>query len=196
MFQSLLVLLSLDFLGETHFCQFDYESRVLAIFLIFLHWNVLISRNTYVNNLAYYYYYYFTLCEFFTPVLTGGFSMMSVWQQVSSSLVIILTDFNSTVVWIVSILSLTSSSSGQFQRIQLQMLSPLLPCPTTFYALWQDPSICLSFLFYFHSMVRWNDKIHLLTSNFILWSVGMAKSISWLVLSFYGLLEWQNPLVD
>ena len=79
----------------------------------------------------------------------------------------------------VSILPLISSSprlfsrvlGGSFQRHQLQFVLRSLSCSTHFSALWQDPSICLYFRFFFFdfcSMVCWNSKIQELTSSFIL----------------------------
>ena len=56
-------------------------------------------------------YCYFSSCEFFTPLLTGGFSLESEWQQVTSDLQdsSLLADFNCTVI-LVSILPLILNS--------------------------------------------------------------------------------------
>ena len=49
---------------------------------------------------------YHNLCGFCTPVLAGGFSLESEWQQVSRTLLNSLFNLNNSVIWIFSLLSL------------------------------------------------------------------------------------------
>ena len=74
---------------------------------------------------------------FFTPVLTEVSDNKSL--QVSRTLLIILADFNSAVVFMVSILPLISSSASPFSRVletvsrfQWQLVSLTTSCSTTF----------------------------------------------------------------
>ena len=53
-----------------------------------------------------------------------------------------------------------------FQVLQLKLVSPSPSYPTDFVVLWQDPNICLSFRFYFHSLVLWNSNVHEMTGSF------------------------------
>ena len=71
------------------------RSRYLSLFshsFSFILWSAGTAKSTILQVLFYYYnyyycyYYYYTPHEFFSPVLTGGFSLKSVWQQVSSGL--------------------------------------------------------------------------------------------------------------
>ena len=50
----------------------------------------------------------FNLCEFITPVLTGCFSLTSEFPRVSRTRLSILVDHNSVMIWMASILLLTS----------------------------------------------------------------------------------------
>ena len=67
--------LSLSSLGCKALC-------IIISFLVF--WSI--CGSSYFIHFKNYYYYYFTPSKFFTPVLTGGFSLDSEWQQVYSSL--------------------------------------------------------------------------------------------------------------
>ena len=60
----------------------------------------------------------FTLCEFFTEVITGGFSLKSKSQfpKGSRTLLSILADLNNDVVWMIVILLLIPSYSCLFSR--------------------------------------------------------------------------------
>ena len=54
----------------------------------------------------------FNSFEFFTPVLADGSLLESEWQQVSRTLLSILTNLNNAVVWIISTCPLISKSSS------------------------------------------------------------------------------------
>ena len=96
------------------------------------------------------------------------------FPQTPRTLLSILVDFKSSLIWTVSILSLISSSFrrfsaswGLFQVHQLRLASPSPSCSITFLALKQDPNICLSFHFLLLS-VYWDDKIYKMTFSFLL----------------------------
>ena len=56
----------------------------------------------------------FPLCEYFTSIFVGGFSLKFEWQQVLRTLVSLLTDLISALVWIVSSCLLISSFHSLF----------------------------------------------------------------------------------
>ena len=113
--------------------------------------------------------HYFTPCEFFKPVLIGGFLLKSERQQVCSCLQA-LGYLNSAVVWMVSI----SPLKPIFSSLLYQTLGTWSKVPTTislivtfffhvFSALWQDPDIRLSFCFLLFLLDGpWYDKLLLL----------------------------------
>ena len=110
----------------------------------------LIFKNRF--RLDYVLFFFFTSFEFYSSVLTGGFSLKSELQQISSGLqdkafMLIL-----TAVWMVLILSPVSSFLSLFSSV----LGTIPRAPTTtgititfifysFSALWLDPNICESF---------------------------------------------------
>ena len=110
-------------------------------------------------------------------------------SQDSRTLLNILADLNSAVIWMVSILPLISNSLSQ-----LVSLSP--SCSTTFQLSGKIQVFVQHFTFFhFHSMIRRSGKIHEMTSSLlvntwsgllttILWSVCIAKSQRILCVSF------------
>ena len=77
------------------------------------------SSHSRITSSHYVLFHYLTLCDFFIPVLTGGFP----WRpsdckppHVSRTLLSILVDLNSAVVWMNSILFVISSSSSLLVR--------------------------------------------------------------------------------
>ena len=93
------------------------------------------------------YYYYLTPGNFFTPILTEGFpwSLVPASLQVSRTLLSILANFSSAMVWVASILPVISRSSNLFSRF----LGIVPKTPTMI-------GITITFMFYnfFISMVR------------------------------------------
>ena len=95
----------------------------------------------------------FTVWEFFESALTGSLSQEFEWQQVSSSLLNILTDLSNAVVWIVSTRSLISKSSSPFT-------DPLMIVPRT------SITICITVTFMFHSFFQFPGKVQIFTLLF------------------------------
>ena len=94
---------------------------------------------------------------------------------VSWTLLRILADFNSAMVWMAPILPLififTESFFGSFETVsnfKLQLIPPSLSYSTAFSSVWQDLSIWLSFRFLL--VIHWNDKIHKMTSFFFVFN--------------------------
>ena len=109
------------------------------------------------------------LSSFFTPFVTGVLSVKTKWQQVSRTLLSILTDLNTAVVWMVSILPLISSfPQSLFQTFEggsgdsnYNWYHRHFHVPRLFSALEQDPGICLFFLFFFtlcFIFTRWSSE--------------------------------------
>ena len=117
----------------------------------------------------------------FFPTSSNWCILTGVWVTASllnspRTLLSILADFNSAVIWLVSILLLVSSSPQLFlgtwllfQGLQLQVVSLSPSCSITFSVLSQSPNICPFFFFFFFCLPS---------------------------LSVYNLLERQNPLID
>ena len=80
--------------------------------------------------------YYFTPCEFFKPVLTGSFSLKFAFDQVFRTLLSILHDLKSSVVWMANILLLLVSCSyipftrPVSSRFSFWFLIPLVSFPS------------------------------------------------------------------
>ena len=132
-----------------------------------------LARSRYYHH--HYYCYYFIFCKSFLPVSTGVFSVKSEWQQVSLCLwdsQHIQANFNKAVVWMVSVLSLISSSSNLFSGN-----SRIVPkTPTTF---------GINIAFMFHSLFSPLAR-----------SKCFCVSFCFLSFALYDPLEWQNLLVD
>ena len=118
-------------------------------------------------------YYYLTPCEFFTPVLTGGFLLESKWWQVSIGIQDLEFQLILTVPWTkwfpFFLLFLVSPVSFQgffklFQQQELQMVPQTPSCSTVF---------------------QLSSKIQVFVYLFI-----------YFYFSLYALLEQQNPLDD
>ena len=125
-----------------------------------------ISNSLYIlSMIIIYYYYYFTFHRFFTPVLTGSFSLK--WRVTAS-----LQNSSQYFSWSSQCSSLSffhwspippiifPGPWGLFEEHQQQLISPSTFYSTDFSALWPDPIISFSFIF-------------------ILWSVAMAKFTRW-----------------
>ena len=123
--------------------------------------------------------YYFTPCEFFTPVLTGGFLMKAEWQQVPSDLQNI-SQYSGQSQQCYNLDCLNSSFDFQFFQSLFHAFGEHSKCtnynwyhchsyiPQLFFlVLWQGTSICLSLCFlYFHFVIHWNGKIPKRASSF------------------------------
>ena len=127
------------------------------------------------------FHYYFTPSDFFTPALADGLSLKSGWHDVSRTLLSILDNLSNTVVWMVSILPLTSnptSSWGPLKARQLPMVLSWLSCSTVFLILCQGSSICRSFSFLLFSRYGLPERLKSLDSKFFIiylhevWSTG------------------------
>ena len=96
---------------------------------------------------------------------------------VSRTLLSILADFNSAVVWMISILPLNPNSSNLFPR----SLRTITSVPTTF-----DITVTFMFHSFFSSQARTKySSIVLLSFIFSLWSPETGKSITWQGLFIY-----------
>ena len=117
--------------------------------------------------------------EFFTSVITDGFSLEFEWQQVSSSLSI-LAVLSNAVIWIVSTRPPTSKSSRPFNN-------PLIIVPKAPITI----GTIVTFMFhsFFYSLARSRYLSFFPYSfRFILWSAGTAKSTILQILFFCWLL--------
>ena len=117
--------------------------------------------------------YYLTLWEFFTPALTDSFSLKSEWQQsLSRTIISIMDDFRSTVVFMFSILPLISGWSN-FQVLVDCSKSPSYDKYHSCFCVPQFP--------------QQSDKVQIfvLLFTFILWFADTKKSTVW-----QGLLAW------
>ena len=101
-------------------------------------------------------YYYHTHCELSSPLES---------PQVSWTFLSILVDLNSQDSVDLQLFQFTIQSLRRpFQVCKLQLVSPSTSCSTVFFFSSHARSIVYLFIFfYFHSLVRWNDKIHLTT---------------------------------
>ena len=119
----------------------------------------------------------FTPWEFFTSVLADGLSLEFEWQQVSWTLLSILTVLNNAVVWMVSTRLPTSKSSILFNN-------PLVTVPKA------PITIGIIVTFMFHSFFNSLAKSRYLSFfshsfSFILWSAGTAKLTILQILFFF-----------
>ena len=111
---------------------------------------------------------FFTPLEFFTSVLTDGFSLEFEWQQVSRTCLRILAVLSNAVIWIVSVRLPISKSSRPFNN-------PLVIVPNALI------TIRTIVTFMFHSFFNSPARSRYLSFfsfsfRFILWSTGTAKS--------------------
>ena len=114
-------------------------------------------------------YHYLLLWGFSTPALANGLPLEFKWQQVSRTLLSILTDLNNTAVWMVFTHSLISKSSSPFTN-------PLMIVPTS------SITIGITVIFLFHSFFS---------------SLGLGTYLAFCFLSILfcgGLLGQQSPL--
>ena len=115
-------------------------------------------------------YYNFTPCEFIIPALAVGLSLVSEKQQLSLSL-LDSSQYSSLFQQCCILDDLDSSSDFQFLQSFFEAFrdrSKHRNCTITLMfhsvlALWQGPSICLSFhfFFFFYSLIHRDSKIHL-----------------------------------
>ena len=136
---------------------------------------VVASVNTFLSKKSTnsYIFIIFLLVSFSYQLYLIAFSQESEWQQDSSSLQNPSKYPSCAVIWMVSILSQISRTSSNFFRfLKIVPRAPtmiIIIVPFMFHSfstLWQGPGICSAFCLY--SLVCWNDKIHLLTSSFLL----------------------------
>ena len=114
----------------------------------------------------YYHYHYFIPCEFFTPVLVGDHSgCLNDCKSPESSwfLLCILADFNTAMVYMVSIFELISNYSGLFSMSLGTVPSTLVTFGiiTNLKFLFSSKVqvfVDLFAFFHFHSVVRWGKK--------------------------------------
>ena len=135
-----------------HLCWFD------GVCFVFPNFSSLKSSDFF---LIYHYYH----CEFFTLVLSDGFTQKSKHPRVCRTLLSIRADFDSAMVWMVSILPLIFNSSIFFSK-------PLESVPTA-------TSITVTFMFhsFFNSLTRTRYlSIFSRSFTFTLLSDGTAKS--------------------
>ena len=99
-----------------------------------------------------------------TPAFAGDFSLGSeLPPQVSRTLPSIWADINNAVGWITSNFFLISSSSSVWESLQthqLQLVSPLPLCSTFCFRSRSKYLFIFLLSFFFHFVVRRNDKIH------------------------------------
>ena len=115
--------------------------------------------------------------EIFKPALADGFPLKFVWQQVSRTLLSILTDLNNAVVLMVSTCPYISKSS----RLFTNPLEIVLSVPIT---------ISITVTFMFSSFLRSSARstclsLFLLSFSFILCTARMEKSMIRQILFFF-----------
>ena len=93
--------------------------------------------------------------------LTGVWVTGSLFRSLFGNLV----DYNNALVCMVLILPLISHSSIHFSKILETVPSAPSTTGITFILMFQSKIPVLAF-FYFHAVVRWNSKIHSMTSSF------------------------------
>ena len=124
----------------------------------------------------------FTPLEFFTSMLTDGFSLEFEWQQVSRTRLRILAVLSNAVVWIVSVRPPISKSSRPFNN-------PLVIVPNAPITI----GTIVTFMFhsFFNSLARSRYlSFFSLSFRFILWSTGTAKSTILQIFFFFCWLLW------
>ena len=108
-------------------------------------------------------------CEFFSPGLIGGLSMMSKRLQVSKTVLNIIADLNNAVIWKDLILPLISNSSSPF----FKHLWTFLKIPTII-----DARFTRVFLFFFYCMAKY-EYLSIFSLSFIPWYGPPELKILW-----------------
>ena len=127
------------------------------------------------NESFYYYFFFYSLWVFPTPVITRSLHWSPnecKFPQLSRTILNILANFSSAVVWMVSVLPHIFSSFSIFSKFfEIVQRTPTVKCiDINFSAPWQGPIIYSGFHFSF-----------ILTLS----STGMSKSTSWEFFFFY-----------